>query len=268
VAHDDVVEPRRAPHLSGCRRRRRTDPRSTGDLSGPGHRTAPADRTGRNEWDSTPGPIDRGHEVAYGEPDKCGESRAPLSRPSAAPSPGRNDFDARLPFGFHQAVEYLGGLFLASNAAHLGAHGAVVCFTAGMAMVLMAALSGRPLGAGPLPRPLHRFADLALVAALPAAPFALHFGHDLAGVIVVESLAVLMIVVVKHTNYDPRRPRARPVRPTPRATPRPIFTEETLAATARSAGIMAKKLKAHGPRAAGRMLGRLRARRRQQRAGQ
>jgi hypothetical protein len=155
-------------------------------------------------------------------------------------------------------VEYLGGLYLFQVAAHLGHRPATVCFVAGMTMIVLAALTGRPLGVGPLPRHLHRLVDLGLVAGVAAAPFVFHFVGDLAAVFVLEALAAAMIVVVKLTNYAHPQPkvRAQPPSSAP-ALSRRKFSEEILIASARKAGRTARMLKENGPRSAGKVVGRL-----------
>ena len=176
---------------------------------------------------------------------------------------GTDDRPGRLAFGFHQGLEYGIGLYLVQFAARLREAGAAVCFVAGMAMVVLAALTHGPLGIGPLPRALHRVADLLLITAVAAAPLLFHLGNDLGAVLLLEVLAAAMVVLVKATNYTrppaPARPREGPEAPT---AGRAVISPETIRAGARATGMMAGKLKQEGPRAAGQLVGRHLAKRR------
>jgi hypothetical protein len=193
--------------------------------------------------------------VTAAEPPRTGATE--LSSEGNPGSAGTDGRPARLAFGFHQGLEYLAGLYLVGNAAHLRETGAAVCFVAGVAMVVLAALTHGPLGIGPLSKALHRMADLVFIPTLAAAPLLFHLGHDVAAVLLLEPLAVAMVVMVKVTNYTRPQPRARRCsRPAAPAASRAVISEETIRAGARVAGIMAGKLKERGPRAAGQLVGR------------
>ena len=134
-----------------------------------------------------------------------------------------------LPFLSHQVLEYLAGLYLLQVGAQVGGRAATACYVAGPSMLLAAALSGRPLGGGRLPRRAHRFVDIALIAAIAAAPFVLQFTSSTSAVVRMEGLAIAWIAVVRVTNYHPQ----------------PGTTREIV-----------RGLKDNGPRLAGRAVGR------------
>ncbi len=206
--------------------------------------------------------LDQSRVTATGRP-RPRTGATELRREGKPGSAGTDGRPARLAFGFHQGLEYLAGLYLVGNAAHLRETGAVVCFVAGVAMVVLAALTHGPLGIGPRPPATHRMADLVLVPTLAAAPVLFHFGHDLAAVLLVEPLAAAMVVMVKVTNYTRPQPRGRRCeRPGAPAASRAVISEETIRAGARVAGIMAGKVKEQGPRVAGQLVGRHLAKRR------
>ena len=143
-----------------------------------------------------------------------------------------------VPFPAHQILDYLAGLYLIQVGSHLRGRAATVCYVAGAVMIVAAVFSGRPLGGGPISRPFHRLVDVAIIVGLAAAPFVFGLTGDVANVLRLEGVAVVLIVIVRFTKY---------VRPQPGATSRAVA--DTAVGTARL-------LKAKGPRAAGRMVGR------------
>jgi hypothetical protein len=151
---------------------------------------------------------------------------------------GRDGPTVVVPFPVHQILDYLAGLYLLQVGSHLPGRAATVCYGAGAVVIVAAVFSGRPLGGGRLSRPAHRLVDVAILVGVAAAPFVFGLTGDVANVLRLEGVAVVLIVIVKYTNY---------VRPVPGATSRAVA--DTAVGTARL-------LKAKGPRAAGRMVGR------------
>jgi hypothetical protein len=143
-----------------------------------------------------------------------------------------------VPFPVHQILDYLAGLYLLQVGSHLRGRAATVCYVAGAVILVAAVFSGRPLGGGPISRPLHRVVDVVIILGVAAAPFVFDLTGNASDVLRFEGVAVLLIVIVRFTNY---------VRPQPGATSRAVA--DTAVGTARL-------LKAKGPRAAGRMVGR------------
>jgi hypothetical protein len=78
----------------------------------------------------------------------------------------------------------------------------LACLAGAGALVLVAALSGRPLGPlKVLPRRVHHALDLALVVGLALSPLAARSDLDVIGVIVAEATAVILARLVLSTRY-------------------------------------------------------------------
>jgi len=135
-----------------------------------------------------------------------------------------------VPFLLHQVLDYLAGLYLLQAGSKTGGRAATVCYVAGAIVLLAATLSGKPLGGGPISRPLHRVVDIVVVLGLVATPFVFGLTDETTTVVRLEGLAVVLGAVVWFTKYA--RPAPRNFRETGRA------------------------IKAHGPRVAGQMIGR------------
>jgi hypothetical protein len=144
-----------------------------------------------------------------------------------------------LPFFSHQVIEYLASLYLLQVGAQMGGRVAAPCYVLGALMLAAATFSGKPLGGGRLPRPMHRFVDLALIAGIAAAPFLFGFNEDPKALVRLELLAVALALLVWMTNYRP---------------PQPGQVKE-----------MARDFRDVAPRMAGRAVGRRAARRRPRR---
>jgi hypothetical protein len=138
-----------------------------------------------------------------------------------------------LPFFSHQVIEYLASLYLLQVGAQRGGRAAAPCYVLGALMLAAATFSGKPLGGGRLPRSLHRFVDLALIAGVGVAPFLFNFSEDSPTVARLAILAVALALLTWFTNYGP---------------PQPGQVKE-----------MARDLKEVAPRMAGRAVGRRRA---------
>jgi len=133
-----------------------------------------------------------------------------------------------IPFLAHQIFDYLAGLYLIQAGSKTSGRAAAVFYGAGAVMLLVATLSGRPLGGGPISRPVHRLVDLAFVAGLAAAPFVFGLSGDAPTVLRFEAPAALLAADVWFTRYARPRPR----------------------------GETARAIRQQGPRIAGQMLGR------------
>src|SRR5918999_5349932 len=111
-----------------------------------------------------------------------------------------------LPFFSHQVIEYLASLYLLQVGAVTGGRAAAPCYVLGALMLAAATFSGKPLGGGRLPRPLHRFVDLALLVGVAASPFVFGFNKSASALVRVEGLAVAFALLIWFTNYSPPQP--------------------------------------------------------------
>ena len=162
-----------------------------------------------------------------------------------------------MPFGVHQAVEYLLAAFAFTSLARVEPASAALCAGAGVALVLLAGLSGGRLGfSHVLGHRLHRALDYVAVPVLATSPWWSGVGWSGGGVWVAESLAVALLWLARATAY---RPAPVPEAPVAGADPTPA--SDTLAGTARAAGRLAGAVGRKGPRAAGLAVGRLKKRR-------
>ena len=149
---------------------------------------------------------------------------------------GRGPDALVLPFFSHQIIEYLASLYLLQVCAQKGGRAAVPCYVLGALTLASATFSGKPLGGGRVPRSMHRFIDLFLIAAVAAAPFLFQFNDDSSTLVRIEGLAVVLALLMWVTNYNP--PQRGQIKE------------------------MARDLKGVAPRMAGRAVGRRAARRR------
>lgn len=119
---------------------------------------------------------------------------------------GRGPDSVLLPFFSHQVIEYLASLYLLQVGATMGGKVAVPCYVLGALILAAATFSGKPLGGGRLPRSMHRFVDLALLAGVAAAPFLFGFSEDPKALVRVEGLAAALALLAWVTNYNPPQP--------------------------------------------------------------
>jgi hypothetical protein len=165
------------------------------------------------------------------------------------------DRGTKLPFGVHQAIEYLMGAFAFTSLARIEPGSAGLCAAAGAFLLLLPAVSGGRMGVTKLLRPqLHRLLDYAGVPALATSPWWSGIGWGAGGVWIVEALAVGLLWLARATNY--KRPDPAP----PVEAPAPTTGGGT-ANAARAAGRVAGALGRKGPRAAGVAVGRVKKRR-------
>lgn len=141
-----------------------------------------------------------------------------------------------LPYFAHQIIEYFAALYLLQVGVSLKGTASTVGYVAGGLMLLGTALSGKPLGGGRLSRRQHRVVDIALIAGIAVSPFVLGFSDDARAVVRLEALVVALALLCKATIYG--------------------YME------VKSGREIAQDLKDHGPRLAGRMVGRRVAKRR------
>ena len=149
---------------------------------------------------------------------------------------GRRRDSLEFPFLSHQIIEYIAALYLLQVGATVKGPASTVGYVAGVLMLLAATFSGRPLGGGRIPRSLHRWLDIALIAGIALSPFVFGFTDNKPALVRLEALAIAMALLVKATNYG--------------------YPEVS------SGRQIAQGLKQHGPRLAGRAVGRRVARRR------
>jgi hypothetical protein len=159
-------------------------------------------------------------------------------RSSSKPEPIFERRGVVVPFLVHQLLDYLAGLYLLQAGSRSHGRTAAVFYGMGAVLLVAAIFSGKPLGGGRLSRSAHRFVDAAMIALVAAAPFVFGLTDAKPTVVRFEGLAVLLILVVKYTNY------VRPDR-----------------------GATARALKEQGPRLAGQIVGRRLAPKRRPPAG-
>lgn len=154
-----------------------------------------------------------------------------------------------VPFGLHQAMEYLLGAVLAATALHsYGTAMGVLAALAGL-LALLAAVSGPPLGGWQLlGRRAHHRADLALIALVALSPILP--GRTGVWVIVAEAVAVVGWRLERVTRY---RPTVAPAPPHPVDRPTLRFSAEAVPGTG------AEPTRPGPARVAGRAVGRGRA---------
>jgi len=111
------------------------------------------------------------------------------------------------PFWMHQVVEYLIGLVLISFAFQSPRPAAVA--VVGIVIVLNAALSVGAAGAFRLvPRRLHRWIDVVVMAALLVLAVQPWIDVDLVSRLVIGAIVFVLFFVWFHTDFAPRIPRA------------------------------------------------------------
>jgi hypothetical protein len=112
-----------------------------------------------------------------------------------------------LPFLSHQVIEYLASLYLLQVGTKVQGTASTVCYVLGGLVLVAAAFSGKPLGGGRrISRAKHRFIDLALIAAIAAAPFVFGFTDQKSAVIRLVGLAIALAALMWFTNYSPPQP--------------------------------------------------------------
>ena len=136
-------------------------------------------------------------------------------------------------------MEYIAGLYLLQVGATVKGPASTVGYVAGGLTLLAATFSGRPLGGGRIPRSVHRWIDIALIAGIAVSPFVFDFTDNKPAFVRLEALVVALALLAKATNYG--------------------YPEVS---TSRQ---IAHDLKQHGPRLAGRAVGRRLSRRRARR---
>ena len=143
---------------------------------------------------------------------------------------GRDREPVVLPYFAHQIIEYFAALYLLQVGVSLKGTASTVGYVAGGLMLLGTALSGKPLGGGRLSRRQHRVVDIALIAGIAVSPFVFGFSDDARAVVRLEAIVVALALLCKATLYG--------------------YME------VKSSREIAQDLKDHGPRLAGRMVGR------------
>ncbi|HTN78190.1 MAG TPA: hypothetical protein VMK16_00845 [Acidimicrobiales bacterium] len=129
------------------------------------------------------------------------------------------------PYWLHQVAEYIVGLVLLLSIAR--AHGdAAPLLGAGAALVLInVAISGPPAGCVRMvSRPVHKWTDVAVVAALVAMPIVFHDRASSTVWLVMIFSALVLLVVRLTTNYSVKPPREPmpPISDIAKASPRAL----------------------------------------------
>jgi hypothetical protein len=136
-----------------------------------------------------------------------GRPRPATGDGAAGPDPA----DRRhLPFWIHQLVEYVAGAGIAWTGARASGAAQAVVVTAGLVLVLLAAVSDGPLGAGRLiGRRAHRAADGVIVVAAAAGGVTLAATDHVGAAVVVLVTGALVAYLFLRTRYERRPPRRR-----------------------------------------------------------
>jgi uncharacterized membrane protein HdeD (DUF308 family) len=114
----------------------------------------------------------------------------------------------KLPFWIHQALEYLCGLLVVSQAIH--ASSVVMPVVAGAALILLGATADGPLAAFRLvSRGLHRVLDLVAILLLGGALALFARDGDGAEISLVVVAIVVLVALVFRTNYAPKPVKTR-----------------------------------------------------------
>jgi hypothetical protein len=109
----------------------------------------------------------------------------------------------KLPFWIHQALEYLCGLLVVSQAIH--ASGVVLPIVAGSALILLGATADGPLAAFRLvTRGAHRVLDVVAIVLLAGALALFGRDGDGAEISLVGVAIVVLIALLFRTNYAPK----------------------------------------------------------------
>ncbi len=137
------------------------------------------------------------------------ESRASSSRGTPV-ARGRGTGARWVPFGAHQAVEYLVAALLVETALHLNGRPQLTLLCAAGTTFAVAFLSEGSLGLlHLLPPRLHRLLDAVVIAALALSPIAYWRNLSLAPVLATEASAILLARVATLTRYGPQQERHR-----------------------------------------------------------
>jgi hypothetical protein len=168
---------------------------------------------------------------------------------------------ASLAFWVHQALEYLLAAFVASSAIRLESRAMGVCLVAAAALLALAALSRGPLGVVKVvPLRLHRVLDFVFVVVLATSPAWLGLGWTSAGAIIIETVAVAALLLTRATSFRPKPSRRATSSSSGEDGDGGEAVTRAAAVAARQVGRAVGVAKQHGPRAAGRAVGRFRKR--------
>ena len=118
----------------------------------------------------------------------------------------------KLPFWIHQALEYLCGLLVVSQAIH--ASSVALPVVAGAALILLGATADGPLAAFRLvSRGLHRVLDLVAIVLLTGALVLFARDGDGAEISLVVVAIVVLVALVFRTNYAPKPVKVKTRKP-------------------------------------------------------
>jgi hypothetical protein len=121
--------------------------------------------------------------------------------------------DDRVKFWIHQALEYLLGALLISQAVRSAQP--LAPGVAGAALVVLAATGDGPLRAfGPLPRRVHRWFDVGIALACFALPVILWSESGLVEIALLLVVGAVQVTLIAFTDYRPK-PKRRGVQTRP-----------------------------------------------------
>jgi len=123
----------------------------------------------------------------------------------------------KLPFWIHQALEYLCGLLIVSQAIH--ASSVTLPVIAGAVLILLGATADGPLAAFRLvARGLHRVLDIVAIVLLAGALALFGRDGDGAEVGLVAGAIVVLVALLFRTNYAPKPVKVKTRKPAPGAS--------------------------------------------------
>jgi hypothetical protein len=149
----------------------------------------------------------------------------------------------KLPFWIHQALEYLCGLLVVSQAIH--ASGVVLPIVAGAALILLGATADGPLAAFRLvTRGAHRVLDIVAIVLLAGALALFGRDGDEAEISLVVVAIVVLVALVFRTNYAPKPVKVKSRRRTPSSADDGGLSEEVGRKAGRAVAAGVKYVKA------------------------
>ncbi|HVC26346.1 MAG TPA: hypothetical protein VND23_11375 [Acidimicrobiales bacterium] len=119
----------------------------------------------------------------------------------------------QVPFVLHEVAEYVVAIALVAVGFHLSGSAQILLVTVGAVMLLLGALTSGRLGACHLlSRRAHHAGDLVLVTVLALSPVVAHRGLHLAGTVLAEAVALVLLRIERGTLYGdaPSGPAAVP----------------------------------------------------------
>ncbi|HUY29806.1 MAG TPA: hypothetical protein VMV02_02280 [Acidimicrobiales bacterium] len=124
-----------------------------------------------------------------------------------------------MPFVLHEVAEYVVAAALIAAGLHVSGSAELLLVVVGVAMLLLGALTSGRLGAYHLlSRRAHHVGDLVLVVVLALSPVVAHRSLHVAGIVLAEVVALLLLRIERGTSYG-ELPRPVPTGTAPGPAP-------------------------------------------------